>query len=101
METHPADPRRRPTRPRSSEDLRVDLTQDGDRYLVNINDVQVTEVYKSRMETDRYSNMGGVGWNRGRTRWMVGNINDEDYGTRKEAVAEIVRRYRIKLEQAR
>jgi hypothetical protein len=69
------------------------LQKDGDRYLVLIDGEVIDEVYKSRGTTGRYRMMGGTGYMKGSTRWCAGKVSDEDYATRKEAVAETVRRW--------
>lgn len=69
------------------------LVADGDQYVVHVDDHQVGTVYKARLATDRYRH--GSPTLRGRTRWFASpGVDDDFFATRKEAVAELVRRWR-------
>lgn len=68
------------------------LRRDGDRWLVLIHGVEAAEVYKARHRSDRYPFGDASVKGRGRTRWHASNVADEDFDTRREAVAGSVRR---------
>jgi hypothetical protein len=76
-----------------SADIQVTRKLGGDGYWVRVDGVIVGEVYRARCRSDRYPHGDPSYRGRGRTRWYASpGVTDEDFGTRREAVAELVRR---------
>jgi hypothetical protein len=92
LRTFPPEVRREAIR--RFEELAVKLRRDRerDRWLVTVDGEVLGEVYKARVHTDRYQSHSPSDRYRGRTRWFAGNVNDEDFDTRRDAVAEVLRR---------
>lgn len=80
--------------------MTVELRRDDDRYLVILDGEVITEVYRARVKNrtrypygDPHARMQGA-W-----RWQAGNVDDDEFMTRREAVAEAVRRAQIQRQE--
>lgn len=71
---------------------KVTLTRTNDDWNVLIDGDYIGHVYRERQQSSRYPHGSPSVARRGRWRWMASRINDEDFATRREAVAELVRR---------
>lgn len=64
-------------------------------YAVHLDGACIGEVFRERQRSDRYPYGEPQISGRGRWRWVASTITDEDFATRQEAVADLVRRYRV------